>query len=402
LWGDGLAHLTIDRNRCNRCGLCLAACPFDALKMEKEIIVGDDCRLCRICIKECPQGAIAIRGRLEDRGNRSLYQGVMVVAEEFAGTIHPVTYELIGKGSQLAAASGQEAGCLLMGHNLRSQAEELLTYGLDWVYLCDHPALAHFRIEPYTACLAAAVDRAKPSTVLVGATPIGRSLAPRAAVRLRTGLTADCTMLEVRPDGELVQIRPAFGGNIMAQIVTRHHRPQMATVRYRVMDPAKAGPSRGRVIPLRLTETQLASSIQVLEVLPKAQEESITDAKVIIAGGRGLKRKQDMDLLRALAHSLGGQIASTRPLVEMGWVEHNRQIGLSGRTVRPQLLIACGISGAVQFAAGISSCETIIAINKDRRAPIFDVAHYGFVGDLYEIIPRLLTHLGKGGRINAL
>ncbi len=397
-----MARLLIDHDRCNRCGLCVDACPFAALTMEDEVIVGDGCQLCRICIEECPQGATAIRGELEDKQDTSSYQGVMIVAETIGGRIHPVTYELIGKGSELAAAAKQEVSCLLIGHNLGTQAEKLLSYGLDWVYLCDHPALAHFRIEPYTACLAAAVDKAKPSTVLVGATPIGRSLAPRAAVRLRTGLTADCTMLEVRPDGELVQIRPAFGGNIMAQIVTRHHRPQMATVRYRVMEPARPGPPRGKVISLDLPDSQLASAIQVLEVTPKPQEESITDAKVIVAGGRGLKRKQDLELLRTLARSLGGQIASTRPLVEMGWVEHNRQIGLSGRTVRPQLLIACGISGAVQFAAGIGGCQTVVAINKDPQAPIFNVAHYGFVGDLYEIIPRLLTHLGKGGGIDAL
>jgi electron transfer flavoprotein alpha subunit len=355
------------------------------------------CRLCRLCIDVCPQGAILL-GESPTKADPGQWRGVLVVAEQLAGRINPVTYELIGKGVELAGALEQEIACLLMGHQVMDAARELLHYGLDKVYLCDHPELEYFRSEPYTEMLVETVERFRPGILLIGATPTGRSLAPRAAVRLRTGLTADCTMLEVRPDGQLVQIRPAFGGDIMAQIITPNHRPQMATVRYRVMERAQRVEPRGEIISIPLKGRVWNCPTKVLEIIPKPDDGSLVDAEVIVAVGRGITRQRDMEMVQELARLLKAQIGGTRPMAEAGWVKLNRQIGLSGRTVRPQLLITCGVSGSVQFRAGITNAKTIMAINNDPRAPIFDVAHYGLLGDLYEILPCLIGMIKEGRR----
>jgi electron transfer flavoprotein alpha subunit len=235
----------------------------------------------------------------------------------------------------------------------------------------------------------------RPSVVLVGSTEIGRSLAPRVAARLGTGLTADCTQLEYH-DHTLTQIRPAFGGNIMARIVTPGHRPQFATVRYRIFDRAcpVANPD-GKIIPCRLPGP-VASAIEVVEARPREKQADISDAEIIVAGGRGVRNPADMALIASLAEALGGEIAVTRPLAEAGYAPQSRQIGLSGRTVKPRLMFACGISGAIQFQAGMNTAEHIVAINTDPAAPIFDIAHFGIVGDLYEVIPALVDAI-KGG-----
>jgi electron transfer flavoprotein alpha subunit len=237
----------------------------------------------------------------------------------------------------------------------------------------------------------------------VGATSVGRSLAPRVAARFRTGLTADCTQLEMKPETDLVQIRPAFGGNIMARILTTHTRPQFATVRYKVMEPAACVDCpAGEVIRGEIGPGRLESRIKVVEVVAKEKRENISDAEVLVVAGRGVKKAADLTLLEELAGLLGGEIACTRPLVEAGWFSYTRQIGLSGRTVKPKLIITCGVSGAVQFTACMNGSERIFAINQDRTASIFKVAHYGIVGDLYQILPRLITTIREGGASHAL
>ena len=302
----------------------------------------------------------------------------------------------------MAQKLDQPLSCVLVGHGVRETAQDLLKYGLDKVYVYDYPELKYFSIEPYAAAVGDAIAKLRPSILLIGATSIGRSLAPVLAVRFRTGLTADCTVLDVKENGDLVQIRPAFGGNIMAQIVTPRHRPQMATVRYKVMEPAVASPAvQGEVVVCSLTPEQLQSKVKVLQVTPKPEEASITDAEVIVAVGRGIRSEGDLQLAAELAQLLGGQLGATRPLVENGWLPYTRQIGLSGRTVRPKLLIACGISGAVQFVAGMGNAEQIYAINTDPNAPIFNVATHAIVGDLYQVIPRLIERI-KGEGIHGL
>lgn len=379
----------------------LRLCPFGALE-EKDgsVQINAGCKMCRLCVKKGPPGAVEY---IEDEASagldKSRWRGVAVYVDHVDGAIHPVTYELIGKARELAAAIGQPVYALFMGEGLPAQCEELLHYGVDKVFVYDHEALARFRIQPYTDVFEDFVRRVRPAAILVGATTVGRQLAPRAAARLRTGLTADCTRLEMNENTDLVQIRPAFGGNIMAQILTPNHRPQMATVRYKVMNaPRRAPDAAGEIISCPLPPLARPGA-RVLSVAPKAPEQSIENAEVLVVAGRGIKKQEDLALAEALADALGAQLACTRPMAEAGWVDPRRQVGLSGRTVRPRLIITCGVSGAIQFVAGMNHADTIVSINTDENAPIFKVAHYALVGDLYEILPRLIADIrsAKGG-----
>lgn len=397
--------LEFNRDLCNLCGHCVEVCPFGAIdSYDTYLEFNAACKLCRICVKQCPQKAIyQVNDVTAPVVDKSQYTGVLVVVEHHNGQIHPVTYELIGKARELADKLSHPVYCVMLGAKVTDRASQLLAYGVNKVFVFDQPELAYFRIEPYTNAIEDVVNLVKPSIILVGATPQGRSLAPRVAVRFKTGLTADCTILDVKDNSDLVQIRPAFGGNIMAQIVTPNNRPQLATVRYQVMDAAAPKVIAGsEVVSLSLSSEKAKSGITVLESKAKPEEQSIADAEIVVAVGRGIKEQKDMELAERLAKALGGMVGVTRPLVEVGWADHTRQIGLSGRTVRPKLLITIGISGAVQFSASVGGAEMIIAINKDESAPIFNIAHLGLVGDLYEIIPRLLLKLEEGGQLDAV
>lgn len=363
----------------------------------------DACRLCNICAKACPTGAIWLeKSKVAISMDLTAYQGVLVFAEQRQGHLQPVTYELIGKGLELAKKLGQEVAVCLAGWNVQSLAEELLSYGIDHVYLYEDPELEYFRIEPYTAVVVNLVEKIKPNIILMGATPIGRSLAPRVAARLRTGLTADCTTLAVKENGDLVQTRPAFGGDVMAQIITPKHRPQMATVRFKVMPPAAKVKPHGEIVSCHMDPKQLHSKIEIVGFRPHQTTSSITDAEIIVAAGRGIGKPEGLELLAKFASLIGGTLGVTRPLVEQGWAPNHQQIGMSGRTVRPRLFIACGISGAIQLVAGMRGADTIFAINTDPDAPIFDIAHYGLVGDLYQIIPELMAMIQKEGDLHAV
>ncbi len=373
-----------------------ALCPFGALEeREGRVSVNAACKMCRICVKKGPAGAVEY---LEDAPapavDKAAWQGVAVYVDHVDGRVHPVTLELIGKARELAAKADQPVYALFIGENVAGSARELLHYGVDRVFVYDAPALARFRIEPYANVFEDFVKAERPAAILVGATPVGRQLAPRVAARLHTGLTADCTVLDMLENTDLIQIRPAFGGNIMAQIVTPNHRPQMATVRYKVMDaPTRSEAPSGEITERSVTPAMLESGVTVLGVTPKEPEQFIEGVDVLVAAGRGVKKSEDLAMLEELAELLGGQLACTRPLAENGWVEAKRQVGLSGRTVRPRLIITCGVSGAVQFVAGMQGADLIVAINQDEKAPIFKTAHYGLVGDLYEIVPRLIERI---------
>ncbi len=400
-----MSRMRVDQELCILCGQCVEACPFNGVEMRANAIeFTDSCRLCRVCIKACPVDAIWLEKSVPvDTVDKEQYKGVLVFAEQRQGKVQPVTYELIGKGLELAGKLGEEVVVYLAGSNLDSEAADLLYYGVDRVYLYDHPALERFRIEPYTALMVDLVNQIKPNIILMGATPVGRSLAPRVAARLRTGLTADCTLLDVKSNGDLVQTRPAFGGDVMAQIITPRHRPQMATVRYKVMPMAeRVSTPHGEVVRCPVDESLLQSGIEILGFKPYEAVSSITDAEVIVAAGRGIGKPEGLELLGELARLLGGAVGVTRPLVEQGWADYTKQIGMSGRTVRPKLYIACGISGAIQHVAGMRGSDVIFAINTDPNAPILDTAHYGLVGDLYEIVPALIEALQKGGGADAL
>ncbi len=378
-------------------------CPFGAMEeKDGKLEINAACKLCKLCVRK---GGGAMEFVEEDEGpkvNKDEWRGITVYVDHVGGRIHPVTLELIGKAKELAAKINHPVYALFIGDGIKDKAEELRHYGVDKVFVAENKALESFNIEAYTNVFARFVRKVKPTAILVGATPVGRQLAPRVAARFKTGLTADCTILDMRENTDLVQIRPAFGGNIMAEILTTRTRPQMATVRYKIMDaPERSDSASGEIEMLEVPAEDLKTSIEVLSVTPKAKEKSIENADVLVVAGRGVKKKEDLNLLRDLADALGGEIACTRPLVEGGWMDAKHQIGLSGRTVRPKLLITCGVSGAIQFVAGMDHSDLIFAINSDPKASIFKVANYAVVGDLYEIVPALIERIKKGGSIHA-
>lgn len=322
-------------------------------------------------------------------------KGVMVFAEQKDGRIHPVSYELLGKGRELADKLGAGLSSVLLGHRIGKEAKKLIYHGADQVFLYDHPYLKEFDAVSYKQNIVNLVKEEKPEIFLLGATRIGRSLGPRVAAALNTGLTADCIDLSLDEEGNLIQIRPAFSGNILANIKTKT-RPQMATVRYKVMEKRQRNRDRsGKIIEkdvvfLENTETRIIEK-------ERGRKVDITEAEVIVSGGRGLRKPEDFNILKELADLLGGVIGSSRSLVDEGWIGREHQVGFSGNTVRPKLYVACGISGAPQHLAGMRGSNTIVAINTDPSAPIFRVADYGIVGDLYEVIPKLINEIKRGG-----
>lgn len=371
-------------------------CPFSALEYENDdLILNAACKMCNICVKRFPEVFEYVEDTLPEI-DKDAWRGVGVYVDHIEGIIHPVSFELIGKAKEMAAKIDHPVYCVLMGDNVQELADEILHYGVDEVYMYDDPELHDFRIEPYTAVFEDFISEVKPSIVLVGGTTVGRSLAPRVAARFRTGLTADCTTLDVQENTDLDQIRPAFGGNIMAHIHTPNHRPQFATVRYKIFNaPERSDEQSGQILKRNISPEKLASKIKVIEVKRKEKLKSIEDADVIVVTGRAFKKEEDLSMAYELADLLGAMVATTRPLIEAGWMDPRLQIGLSGRTVKPKLIITCGVSGAIQFVAGMNNADMIIAINSDPKAQIFDVAHYAIVGDIYEIIPGLIEKIKK-------
>ena len=396
-----MALLKFDPDKCNLCGVCINKCPFGALSMETEgIDVNEKCRMCGVCVKACPEGAI----RFEQKAgsvDKSKWNDILVYGEQTDGKIHPVVLELIGEARKLAKVNNYKVNVVMTGSKgTKENAEELLEYGVSNVYVYEHEGFTGFKADCYADAVADCIASIKPSVVLIGATPLGRSLAPRLATRFHTGLTADCTKLEMKENTDLVQIRPAFGGNIMAQILISDSRPQFATVRYKVMDTAgKVDNPDGKVIMCNVTDDLVKSRIRVSEIEKIVKNKSIEEEDVLVVAGRGVKSEKDVEMVRELAGLLGGQLAFTRPMVEAGFGDTAHQIGLSDRTVKPKLIITVGVSGAIQFTACMNSAECIVAINNDPEAQIFGVAHYCIVDDLYKVIPELIENIKKGGRV---
>lgn len=391
-----MAKLVIHQDKIPDIQEMLKICPFGAMEeQDGKLVINAGCKMCRLCVKKGPKGAVEyVEDVKQPQINKDEWKGIAVYVDHVDGVIHPVTYELLGKAKEMAQVTGQEVYALFMGYNIREKSQELLHYGTDKVFVYDYKELARFEIEPYTAVFEDFIKNVKPSSILVGATTIGRQLAPRVAARMRTGLTADCTILQMNENTDLSQIRPAFGGNIMAHIKTPNHRPQMATVRYKIMNvPERTQQIYGAIIHCKIDPARLASHMEVLDIVRKSKEEQIENADVLVVAGRGVKKEEDLDMLRELADLLGGQVACTRPLVEAGWMDAKYQIGLSGRTVRPKLIITCGVSGAIQFVAGMNHSDYIFAINKDPKAAIFKTANYCLTGDLYQILPQLIADI---------
>lgn len=390
-----MAKIVIAQDKVTNPEELMKLCPFAAIEWDNEYLsINAACKMCKICVKKGPEGIFTC---VEDEVvaiDKTKWRGITVYVDHLAGDIHPVTFELISKAKELAKKVNYPVYCVFMGHNIKDRAHELLSYGVDEVFIYDEEDLKYFRIEPYAAVLEDFINNIKPSIVLVGGTTVGRSLAPRVAARFRTGLTADCTILDIGENSDLAQIRPAFGGNIMAHIYTPNTRPQFATVRYKVFSvPEKVQNPQGKITECSISAEKLTSKIKVMQIKQKEKIKSIEDAEVIVVAGAGLKNAKDITMVQDLADKLGGMVAATRPLIEAGWADPRMQIGLSGRTVKPNLIITCGVFGAIQFIAGMDKAETIIAINTDENAPIFDVAHYGIVGDLYDVVPKLIETL---------
>lgn len=333
---------------------------------------------------------------MNDIKDLSSYKNVWIFAEQRDGKITPVVIELLGEGRKLAKEVDAELCAVLLGKDVDGLAKELISYGADKVYVADDVLLEKYTTDAYTKVIKDAIDEIKPEIMLFGATHIGRDLAPRIASRVGTGLTADCTKLEIDPeDKKIKQTRPAFGGNIMATIICPNHRPQMSTVRPGVMDKAEKDETRtGEVIALDYKITQDDIRTTVLETVKSKKDlVSLTDANVIVSGGLGLGGPEGFEMLKQLADKLGGVVGSSRAAVDAGWIDHSHQVGQTGTTVKPNLYIACGISGAIQHLAGMQSSDFIIAINKNPAAPILEIADYGVVGDLHEIVPMLIDKL---------
>ena len=372
-------------------------CPFKAISYQNgKLDVNAGCKLCKMCVRNGPAGVMTFAEDEVKIINKDDYRGVSVYVDSDHGNIHKVSFELIGKAKELAKVINHPVIALLIGYDTGKDVEEILAYGVDKVYVYDDEKLKDFDIERYTNCFADFINNVKPSSILVGATNVGRSLAPRVAARFHTGLTADCTKLEMKENSDLVQIRPAFGGNIMAQIINSNNRPQFATVRYKIFSaPVKEEP-HGEVIKVEIKPEWLESHTEIIEIKRKPKELDISEADVIVAVGRGLKSTDDMAMVKELADLLGGVIACSRPMVESGMFDGKHQIGLSGKTVKPKLLITLGISGAIQFVAGMKGSDCIISINSDPNAQIFDVCNYGIVGDMYKIVPELIKKIKEG------
>jgi len=396
-----MAGLRIDENKCVGCSLCIKSCPCDALNLKRKLAyVNDKCTLCGFCIDSCPFGAIEMRIENHKPTDISAYKDIWVYVEYQHGRVLDVSFELINKARELADIKKVNVCVALIGNKVSSEAQKLIAYGADQVYLCENTKLEKYDDEDHTVIMTKLIQEHRPDMLLIGATGVGRSLAPRIAARVKTGLTADCTVLEIDLEtGLLMQTRPAFGGNIMATIVCPNHRPQMASVRQGVLPVGQPNYERlGDIIHVDY-QNEDKSRIKIIEEMLIPEVETVADTEIVIAVGRGIGEQKNMEYAEKLAKLLGGKVGVSRPLVDLGWSDYKSQIGQTGVSISPKLLIAFGISGAVQHLSGIKGAERIVAVNTDSEAPIFQVAHYKVVGDCVEIMKALINTI-KSERTN--
>lgn len=369
-------------------------CPFNAFDyIDGELVINASCKNCKQCVMRGPSGVVTY---VEEKEvctiDKSQWVGLTVFVELEFGKIHPVVFELIGKAKELAEKINHPLYAVMIASKkqIEDNCNELLEYGVDKVFVYENELYENFNIDRSFNCMKHFIDNIKPSVILYGGTSLGRSFAPKVAAYFKTGLTADCTSLGIKDNTDLVQVRPAFGGNIMAQIICTKTRPQMATVRYKIFKKPEKEIPHGKVIKMDTSKINIASSVELIDVVKKQVNVDISEADIIIACGRAFKNEKDLQIAHELADLLGGVVACSRPLVENGLFNVRHQIGLSGKTVNAKLIFVLGISGTIQFTSGMDGSELIIAINSDKDAQIFDCAHYGIVGDVFEVVPELI------------
>ncbi|MFQ5681246.1 MAG: FAD-binding protein [Candidatus Omnitrophota bacterium] len=397
--------IEILKDKCRGCSLCVNACPFGVIRIEDKLAIVDlnQCSLCGSCRQACKFDAIVIdkpQPLQKEARDLSEYKGVWVFAEQKKGVVQSVVYELLGKGRELADKLGEDLSCVLLGDKLDNASQNLIAQGADNVYLVEDAALADYLDEPYARVLTCLIRKYKPAILLSGATSIGRSLVSRVAVSLYVGLTADCTGLDIDKEKRiLLQTRPAFGGNIMATIVSPDYRPQMATVRHKVMKAVSPDSRRrGNIIREAFSAQEMSSRVKICDIVEELSSTvNLAEADIIVSGGRGMREAKNFTLIRDLADVLGAGVGASRAAVDAGWMPYAHQVGQTGKTVCPKLYIACGISGQVQHLVGMQSSSAILAINNDPQAPIFDVATYGIVGDVFRVLPLLIDKFRKDG-----
>jgi len=398
-----MSGIRIIDEKCIGCKLCVPVCPFNAIEMvdapgknklgKLAVIDLDKCTLCGACVPACKVNAIELIKEEQVSADKGSYSGIWVIAEQKDGKCQGVSFELIGEATRLAPKIGAKVSAVLLGdENVKAEAQKLISYGADQVYVAVHPELKHYRTLPYTKILTELINKYKPEIVLLGATTNGRDFASRVAIRVHAGLTADCTGLDIDPEKKnLLQTRPAFGGNIMATIICPGHRPQMSTVRPKVMKKLEEDKSRiGQIIEYKPVLAEKDLMTKIVEIIACTENTvNLAEAEIIVSGGRGIGGPQNFKLIEELAKVLKGSVGASRATVDAGWISHYHQVGQTGKTVCPKIYIACGISGAIQHQVGMKSSDIIIAINKDAAAPIFNIATYGIVGDLFDIVPAL-------------
>ena len=387
--------LIIDNDLCTGCGNCEESCPFGAIELKNDKArVLPNCNLCGACLEACPVEAISIErdDGAREKADLSQFKGVWVIAEHYKKKIHGVAFQLLGKGRELADELGVNLTFVILGNTFDEKLDDFSQYGMNEIIYVRSPILKDYYSDLYVKVISELVTENKPEIILIGATPTGRDFAPRVAKRLNAGLTADCTALSINPETKnLLQTRPTFGGNIMATIRTPSSRPQMATVRPGIFKTPMKDGKKASIRKIDYSFDEKDSVSKIVKVINTSKTSvNLGDAKIIVAGGRGVGSKENFKLIEELADVIGAELAGSRITVELNWLDPDRQIGQTGVTVSPKLYIACGISGAIQHIVGMENSDVIVAINKDPNAPIFNVAHYGIVADLNEVIPILI------------
>ncbi len=388
--------------KCTLCKKCIEVCPFGAIEIkDNKIFINEKCTLCGLCIKNCPEKALYKEEKKKEGIDTSKYKGIWFFAETKDGNISPVSYEMLSACLKIKEKLNQEISGVLFGKNVSSLASQLIKRGCDNVYVIENEKLENFKEQTFASTFSKLITKYKPNIVIAAATMIGRSFIPSVAAKIKTGLTADCTDIDIDEEtGLLVQTRPTFGGNLMAKIICKYHRPQMATIRPKIFSPAEVidGKKEGNIIEENI-EVEDDGNVEILEREKVENVVDLQEAEIIVSGGRGMKGPENFDMLRELSSLLGAAVGASRAAVDSGWIPYPHQVGQTGKTVKPKIYIACGISGAIQHLAGMQTSDFIIAINKDRQAPIFKVANLGIVGDLFEVLPLVIKKIKqiKGG-----